>query len=498
MYIIKNALRNINRSKGRNILICIIILVIVISATIALSIRQAAFSAKEEGLEKLNVTANIVIDRDTIMKNSQKSGNVDKNFFEDMMNNSGTLTLSELEKYSTADSVKDFYYTLSSYVDGSSDLEPIENNGGPTPSGNSQSSSEFTLIGYNSDEAMTDFQNGNKKITSGYIFDEGTSNKVCIISKTLAKYNSLKVGDTIKVKNPDNSKKTVSLKITGIYSSSTSNDDSFQQGPGTDSANQILTSYKALQNINSSLDIDGNVKGTYTFANVSDYEKFEKQAKTLGLSDDYTVESSDINQFEQSLQPLNNLSKYSLYFLIVILVIGIVILIIINIFAIRERKYEIGVLTAMGMKKKKVALQFLTETLAITLFAIIIGTTIGSVTSVPITNSLLNSQSLTNSQSFERNQANPREGENSNSSQIQPPTDQNQSSSDSSNSTSNDKPSYKGSPIKNYISSISSATNFTVVLQILAIGLLLSIFASAIAINYIMRFEPLTILSNRD
>ena len=51
MYIIKNALRCIGRSKGRNILIGIIALVIAVSACIGLSIRQAAESAKTSALE---------------------------------------------------------------------------------------------------------------------------------------------------------------------------------------------------------------------------------------------------------------------------------------------------------------------------------------------------------------------------------------------------------------------------------------------------------------
>ena len=47
MYIIKNALRCIARSKGRNVLIGIIALVIAVAACIGLSIRQAADSAKK-------------------------------------------------------------------------------------------------------------------------------------------------------------------------------------------------------------------------------------------------------------------------------------------------------------------------------------------------------------------------------------------------------------------------------------------------------------------
>lgn len=46
------------------------------------------------------------------------------------------------------------------------------------------------------------------------------------------------------------------------------------------------------------------------------------------------------------------------YFLIVILAIGAIVLIVLNIFNIRERKYEVGVLTAIGMKKSRVAISF--------------------------------------------------------------------------------------------------------------------------------------------
>ena len=69
MYIIRSALKCIGRSKGRNILIGIIVLVIAISACIGLSIRQAAQSAKEETLSGMTVTATISIDRQAMMSN---------------------------------------------------------------------------------------------------------------------------------------------------------------------------------------------------------------------------------------------------------------------------------------------------------------------------------------------------------------------------------------------------------------------------------------------
>ena len=72
MYIVKNALRCIGRSKGRNILIGIIALVIAISACLGLSIRQAAITAKTSALSPMKVTANISYDRGSMM--GQMSG----------------------------------------------------------------------------------------------------------------------------------------------------------------------------------------------------------------------------------------------------------------------------------------------------------------------------------------------------------------------------------------------------------------------------------------
>lgn len=63
MYVIKNAWKNVIRSKGRNILIGLIVLVVSISACISLSIRQAAENAQEDGLENVEITGQITVDR---------------------------------------------------------------------------------------------------------------------------------------------------------------------------------------------------------------------------------------------------------------------------------------------------------------------------------------------------------------------------------------------------------------------------------------------------
>ena len=54
----------------------------------------------------------------------------------------------------------------------------------------------------------------------------------------------------------------------------------------------------------------------------------------------------------------------------------------------RERQYEIGVLTSMGMSKGKIALQFFIEIIAVVMAASMLGSSLGTIASGPIGNYL--------------------------------------------------------------------------------------------------------------
>ncbi len=544
MYIVKNAIRCITRSKGRNILIGIIVLVIAISACVGLSIRQAAQSAKEETLSGMSVTATISVDRQSMMGDIAGGGGgpFDKDQYAEMMGGASSLTLEEYQKYATSASVKDFYYTLTVSLNGSDSIEAVSSNGsssfwtggefdGAFDSGmgggfgggkmDMISSGDFSIVGYSSESAMTSFINGTAAITDGAVFTEGTLSYDCIISEELATYNDITVGSVISLTNPQNEDEAYELTVVGIYSDSSSN-EGFQAMLGSDPANSIYMSYNALSAIvsaskeasititdeNTGAETEsalvGTLSATYAFANVDNYYQFEEDVIVLGLSDEYTVSSQDISAFENSLVPLNTLSTMAGWFLIIILIIGAVILVVLNIFNIRERKYEIGVLMAVGMKKGKVAMQFLAEIFIVTLAAVIIGIGVGAVSAVPVTNALLANQiestaSQTNrvEQSFGRGDM---------------PNIENMGGIGGGNVTGGgmsgmQKPSggkfeaignIFGENAASYISEIDSAMNLTVVLQMLGIAILLTLIAGAASMLFVMRYEPLKILSNRD
>ena len=559
MYIIKNSFRNVFRNKGRTVLTAIIIIAIAFSSCVALSIRQAAQTAREDVLSDLSITAQISLDRSKMMKESSSdSDSSDKSDFAKRMGES-SLSVEDMETYATAESVKSFYYTLTSSVN-AEDIEAVESSSSVTnkqieseseessdsksdssqsamqpPSGSEMqgggmggpmmgTQGSFTLIGHSSDEAMTDFVSGTSKITSGQVFSENTTDPECIISEELAEYNSLEVGDTITVTNPNDEDESYELTIVGIYSNSQSGvQTGGNMGFSTsqDPANQILMSYSALKvitdksaegattttndfGLEQSSALSSNISGTYVFETVEDYEKFEDEARELGLSEDYTVSSRDLESYEQSLKPLETLSKIAGYFLIVILAIGAIIIVVLNVLSARERKYEIGVLTAVGMKKKNVALQFISEILIVTLMAAIIGGTAGAVSSVPITNALLESQisaSQEASSSMQENFGRPSDmGAPPEMQQSSDESEQTESSETAENTEANESGSEQRGQFgrAEYVSSVSKAVNLKVLAELLGISVLLAAAGAAVAVTAIMRYEPLKILSNRD
>lgn len=565
MYIIKNAFRSISRSKGRNILIGIIIFVIAFSSCIGLSIRQAAESAKEDTLEGLQITASISVDRRAMMENmmtnqeentesseedSEQNGSFDPSEFKDKMQEVSNLTIEEMLEYAKAESVADFQYTTSVSINGNDDFSPVDSStedseetestedanarsgypGGNMPGGmenqeeerkgflkgNMGSQGDFTLVGYSSYGAMSDFVSGSCSISEGSLFEEGESDGKCVITDELALFNNLSVGDEITLTNPNDEDETHTLTISGIYSNSQSTVSSSDRMGGfstsSDPANHILVSEETIQDLLAASEeqaettTDENTgmtrttalpsqnSGTYVFASVEDYEKFEDEVREMGLSENYSITSEDVSGYEESLVPLENLSNMATKFLLVILIIGAIVLVVLNIFNIRERKYEVGVLTAIGMKKRKVATQFMIEIFVLTFVAVLFGGVAGAVSSVPVTNSLLESQIAAKEASADNMDAN-----------FGKETNMSQGMRDNGNFKNQGgmpggMEAFFGPDSKSaeYISEVSSAANLTVFLQLIAVGMGLTLVAGGASVIFIMRYEPLKILANRD
>ena len=165
-------------------------------------------------------------------------------------------------------------------------------------------------------------------------------------------------------------------------------------GTSQDADNAIYTSVSTLKSLGLDADTTANdddnntttqLGYTYVLGSADDYETFASDVRKAVLDDTCTVQSADVENHESSLVPLDSLAKFALTLLIVVLAVGAVVL---NLFNIRERKYEVGVLTAIGVKKVKVAAQFAIELLIVTMCGIALGVAGGAVASVPVSNQL--------------------------------------------------------------------------------------------------------------
>lgn len=338
----------------------------------------------------------------------------------------------------------------------------------------------FTIIGYSSYEAMSDFINGSYTITEGTVSNDFTSNG-CVVSEELATLNELEVRDTIKLVNPDADDLTYELEITGIYKENTE-DSSDMTNMFSSSVNSIITNATQLEKIIADdEDLSVTITPTFILTDSSVVEKFSEEVKEKGLSEYYTV-TDNLDTVESATKSISNVKTFATTFLIITLIIGGVVLLVINMINIRERKYEIGVLRTIGMRKSLVIAQFMIELLVVCLFGLLIGAGVGAVSSVNVANSLLENEISNATEDMENINQNFGGGM--------------ENDKGGSHGKNNDMK-INGVVNIEQVDSIEAVVDFKVLLQLLVIGVSLTIISSISACVAIARFSPLTILKER-
>lgn len=470
MYILKNAITSIKRNKGRNLLIGLIIMVIASAVTVTLAINNTAASLIKAYKDKYQVEASITFNRENMMKDFNPSDKENsKSDMKDKFSLASSLTESDIKNYADSKYVKSYYYTSSVKVN-SNDLEKAEissNNDMPERKKDEDNSSSFEIKGYSSYDAMNEFISGNYKITDGEIFTDFDSNN-CLINSELATINNLKVGDTITFTDDNNN--TYQLVISAIFEEASSDDN---KSMFSNSANTIITSSNFINKMsttNSELTV--SINPTFILTSKEVVDKFSSELTSKGLDENLMV-TTNLESIDESVSTISNVKTFAVTFLIITLIIGAVVLLIINMINIRERKYEIGVLRTIGMKKSKVCLQFILELLIVALASLLLGAGIGSLASVPVSNKLLENE-IAASKS-ENNNIRENFGK---------------------NDKFNDKK-FNGVANVEAFDSINATVDVKVLLELLALGVSLTLISSISATVSIQKFSPLTILKER-
>jgi len=516
-YIFKNAFKSITRNKGRNILMGIIIMVIACACAVTLSIRNAANKLVEAYENKYNVEASLTYNREKLMENIAADADSAEEKIE-AFNDIEAITIDEINTYGDSDYVDYYYYTYnvgmnSDDIDAATEqiakvttsTKTTTNQGG-FPGGfgggsqstttrkteiiqNMGTSGDFTLVGYSSYEGMTDFVDGSYTITDGEVSDDFTSND-CVINSELAELNDLAVGDTITIQSVNDDDLTYDLVITGIFtdSSEATNDMTSMY---SSSVNKIITNSTFVEKVVAD-DDDAKTTITPTFVLTSKdvVDKFTTEVTTEGLDENYEV-TTNLDTIESETESITNVSSFATTFLIVTLAIGGVVLLILNMINVRERKYEIGVLRTIGMKKSTVTLQFVFELLSISVIALLLGAAIGAVSSVKIANKMLASEITSASEEQEKIRENfGGLGKTSESTTDEDTTTE--------TDTTDNKVDVANGVVKiSEVTSIDAVVDFKVLMELMAIGLGLTLFSSLSAMISIAKFSPLAILKER-
>lgn len=473
MYILKNAWISITRNKGRNILMGIIIVVVACATAVSLAIISSADKLVQSYADKYDITATIGMNREKMMENFDPNDESSRDKAKENFNAMESITASDIENYADSDYIKNYYYTYSVGLN-STTMEKASSesssHGGMGKPGDMGSNSDFTLVGYSSYDAMSEFIEGTYTMDEGSISSDFESN-TCIINSELATYNNLIVGDTITLVNPNDETKTYTLEITGVFS------DNEQNGMNmfSNSVNSIITNTNVVTNVlNDSTDLNGTLSPTFVLTSKDVIEDYEAELIEKGLSENYSL-NTNLEEISSETESIVNVANFAEAFLIITLVIGAIILFILNMINVRERKYEIGVLRTIGMKKGTVITQFVLELLIVSIVSLSLGGLLGAAISVPTANNLLKSE--IESASNEQEQIKENFGGMGDKQEMSKPMN--------------------GVNKVEYVREINAVVDFKILLELLGIGTLLTVISSLSAMISIARFSPLTILKER-
>jgi putative ABC transport system permease protein len=464
MYIISNAIKNLIRNKGRNILIAAVTLAIIVSAVVTLTINNASSIIIDEARLDIASRVDISVDLFTHGRDGRQ-----------------TITVEQYVSFADSAYLRHtvFQAEMQAWFGNFNAVGDLRMGMAPPPDPSMVHSPVGKLTGHSEPENISGFGTY-RHFVAGRMF--GAINEV-IITEELANLNGLSVGDIIHIESAFQYGKRFELIIVGIFSHEPDQMEQFQtiiwsmmgfSLPMMISQNEIFTSFETLMLAGWETADGLNMRLEYYLRNPDDLAKFEAEVRAKGLPDVFGV---TINQaaLDRVTGPLTSLRSAAMTFTIVILILGGIVLVLVSYLAIRERKYEVGVLRAMGMERGKIAFGILSESVMITALCLVIGLGVGVAVSQPMADRLLAGEVEAAAEAI----ADSGEGGRVLMAGGQVQTDD---------------------PASGYraISEIEVAVGADVILQIIFIALVLAAVSSVIGIIRITQYEPLKILMERN
>ncbi|MGL5352839.1 MAG: ABC transporter permease [Clostridium sp.] len=259
---------------------------------------------------------------------------------------------------------------------------------------------DVTLIGTNEFSSASEIINGGGELISGSeITEDDLGKNIVMLEEQFATENSLSVGGTMKLKNPETSEE-FEVSIVGIYKSNATIDDNAFRNTAMMPYNKIYAPY-TLVNIIKGTDYVGKVDSMKFFLDDPvNVDKFIEEGKNTTIDFNTFILDGGTREYEQMMAPIENVASFSKVTLIIVTIFGAAILALIIMLSIKERINEIGILMSLGEKRIKIIGQFLVEIIVVLLVALSVSSFMGGSISKVAADKLLANELMTESQSI--------------------------------------------------------------------------------------------------
>ncbi|WP_449621095.1 ABC transporter permease [Robertmurraya sp. Marseille-Q9965] len=408
MNFLKRSWLSVKARKGKSLLQIIVFSAIFVLVLAGLSIQSAADKSSDLARQKLGADVTLQQDMDKMREKMQEQLATSGEGGGRMRIERTPIDVTAAKELTTYDQIKGYNF-YSSTTGIASDFEPIENEsstdnaeeegpGGMIRGG--MALGDVTIQGVAFTDSETDFMEGNAAIVKGrHLTSDDLDKNVAVIEQTLAENNDLSVGDSITVANPSDEKTSSTLEIVGIYSTTSTGSDMGMNLTAMNPYNKIYVPYTAASTLKGADYVETIDSAIYYIDDPADMESFVEQAKKESSIDfdTFTLNSND-QLYQQMVGPIENVASFSKNVVYLVSIAGAVILGLIVMMSIRERKYEMGVLLAIGEKRWKLIGQFTAEILLVAVLSLGIATVSGNYVADQMGQQLLD-QEVTSSQS---------------------------------------------------------------------------------------------------
>jgi len=421
---LKRSWLSIKRKLGRTVILTLIFFMMANLVLAAFIIKSAVSAQMEYAKSTLGGTVSIQADMDTIRENQKaemEKGGDPSEMFKEMSRPSVDIETANEIVTTYTDYIKDYSYEISSSAN-SYNLETVETKGfggrmgnmmgGGMPgmfgglnsnndSSDSTLDSDITIYGINAYAYIDGVEDETITIKDGTYFDEGSTNSA-MISYEFSELNSLKVGDTFKIKNIY-TEKSVQLTVIGIYDTSSERANANTMYMNTETAAKFFDE----ENYNDGNYNVGDVKFYMTNSDNADEFVNKINEEFPELAEDNLKASVDTSEYDSIASSIESVGGFADTILIIVIVAAVIIITLIVTINVKDRRYEIGVLMSLGASKKNVIGQIATELLIVGTLGFALASVTGTVFAGSLGKSILESQTASSSKQSEQNFGRP-------------------------------------------------------------------------------------------